>query len=103
MGALKRKLTNKFRVLYEGFEISCDGKKVHLFKHRMSYQKAEYLQFTKAAINLTEVHWECPGYETCEAPVSCFTIAKEIAFSDGPACVSQGNDYDTGVQNGLSQ
>ncbi|PAV76784.1 hypothetical protein WR25_25925 [Diploscapter pachys] len=46
----------RIRVLDESFEISCDGKKVHEYKHRAPFQSMEYSQI-KGDITLTEVQW----------------------------------------------
>ncbi|PAV86839.1 hypothetical protein WR25_04614 [Diploscapter pachys] len=51
-----QKFDLRIRVLDESFEISCDGKKVHEYKHRASFQSMEYSQI-KGDITLTEVQW----------------------------------------------
>ncbi|KAF8358296.1 lec-4, partial [Pristionchus pacificus] len=52
----------RMRVLEEGYEVRCNGEKVHVFKHRKPYGEVEYFQ-VKGECTLTNVHWGGKFYE----------------------------------------
>ncbi|VDM53585.1 unnamed protein product, partial [Angiostrongylus costaricensis] len=62
----------RIRVNNDFMEISCDGKKLHEYKHRLPYEKIDYLQI-KGDCTLSSVHWGGRFYE----------IPWETAFPDG--------------------
>nr|CDJ84613.1 Galectin domain containing protein [Haemonchus contortus] len=67
-----QKFDLRIRVHVDYMEISCDGKKVHEYKHRMPFDQIEYLQI-KGDCTLNGVHWGGRFYK----------VPWESAFPDG--------------------
>ncbi|WKX99177.1 hypothetical protein Q1695_014227 [Nippostrongylus brasiliensis] len=68
----------RVRVLVDFLEVSCDGKKVHEYKHRIPFDQIEYLQI-KGDCSLSGVHWGGRFYQ----------IPWETAFPGGHLNASQ--------------